>query len=353
MGKGSFDQTSYQAAAAQLEDTGQTFARSQTASQTGNYSDIAESLDPRMLKNGQRECCFASGFDNATPVVVSIDGTASMDQVPYLLQAGLPEIISLLTGQGVSDHPNIMFMCHDDEHAVGPDAAFQMSQFETEADKLLTSLNELIIPHNGGGNKGEAYHLSIYAAAYHTRLECFERDPSEKGFFFLIGDEEPYYHAADPATHGTTPEIAKEVFGDTIEATVTMLESLKKLAERYHVYVIRPGHTSHGTDQGIKRIWQDLFRKAGIDAEHVIEIKETEAIVPTISILVGGVLGADHGEMVDVLRAKGTQGIDSAASATLAIVPVGAAGGKSTGKASTALATTASGATATGRARRS
>lgn len=319
MGFAAFDPVDYTAGVTKLNQTGQTFARSQTAAATGRFDDIAEILDPLKMKNGMRESCFAVGFADATPIIVSIDGTGSMEQVPFKIQEGLPDLFTLLVEQGVSDHPNIMFMLHDDENVV-TNAAFQMSQFETDAPKLLGSLNELIIPHNGGGNQGEAYHLPIYAAANHTRLECFERDQT-KGFFFLIGDEEPYYFNGDPTKEGTQPDIAKAVFGDILEKTVTILESLKKLAQRYNVYVIRPGHTGHGKNKAILERWRELFKKAGLDPECVLEIKETEAIIPTIALTVGGVLGGDRDTLVDVLRKKGVLGIDDAANAT-ALVPV-------------------------------
>ncbi len=348
MGYGGFSPTDYNAGVRKLRASGQVFARSAQAQATGNFGNIAKALDPRKLKNGVREACFAAGFTDALPIVVSIDGTGSMDQVPFDIQKGLPDLIKLVTDQGISDHPNVLFMCHDDEHAVPPDAAFQMGQFETDAPKLLEALNELIIPHNGGGNQGEAYHLSIYAAAYHTRLEAFERDGT-KGFFFMICDEEPYYRAGDPKINGTTPEIAQEVFGDKIEATVSMLQAMKKLCERYHVFIIRPGHTSHGTNKSISKLWQDLLRAAGENPENVLEIAETEAIIPTMALTIGGILGADKDEIVDVLRTQGVSGLDMAVVATKGIMPKGGALAK-IATASTMLPTTTG--TATGRRRR-
>lgn len=333
MGSSAFSSVDYSKAVDHLNRTGQTFARSTAAQATGNVRNVADILNPRKLKGGMREACFTAGFEDVTPIVVSIDGTGSMDKVPFVLQKELPKLIDLLTEKGVSDHPNVLFLCHDDEHAVPPDAAFQMSQFEAGNKELLDSLNELIIPHHGGGNQGEAYHLSIYAAANHTRLESFERDGT-KGFFFLIGDEEPYYEAADPTNHGTSPEIAKEVFGDMIEKEVTMLESLKKVLERYHFFVIRPGHTSNGQNATIGRMWQKLVSDAGGNPEHVLFVPETDAIVSTMALAIGRIVGADNDDLVDVLRSKGAKGISGAVAATTAIMP---------SNAGTALTTKASG----------
>lgn len=320
MGGSASSTIDYTSAVSQLKQSGQSFARSAQAAQTGNYRNISEVLDPRKLKNGIRESCYAPGFNDATPIIIAIDGTGSMEQVPEAIQSQLPKLIELLIEQGVTDHPNVMFMCFDDEHAVPPDAAFQMSQYEIGAKELVTALNEMIIPGNGGGNHGEAYHLPIYAAANHTKLECFDQN-GQKGFFFLICDEEPYYYAGDPAVHGTSPAIAKEVFGDTIEKEVPILDSLKKLGERYHAFVIRPEHTSHGRDNEIKQLWQKLFSAAGEDPEHVLNVAETDAIISTIALTIGRLAGMDQSQLVDVLKSKGATGVDAASIATLAIAP--------------------------------
>ncbi len=320
MGNTGFSPLDYTRGVDNLRAAGVTFKRSRDAASSGVYA-VADILNPRQMKGGVRECCFAPGFDDALAVFVSIDGTGSMGQVPGQLQTELPKFFELITERGISDRPNVLFACHDDEHALPPDAAFQMSQFETAAAELLQALNELVIPQMGGGNSGEAYHLSFYAAANHTRLEAYERDGT-KGFFFMICDEQPFYDAGDPATNGTSPAIAKEVFGDMLQHEVTMLDSVRKTFQRYHVFVIRPGHTSNGKNRSITHMWQELLRQAGENPQHVLEVDETEAIVPTMALTVGQILGENRDELIDVLRGKGTIGLESATRATQALVPV-------------------------------
>jgi hypothetical protein len=105
MGGGSFSSTDYKRGVDQLHATGQTFARSATATATGNFrANMADILNPRKLKDGRRESCFVAGFNDATPIIISIDGTGSMDQVPVDIQRELPGIIDMLVKQGVSDH---------------------------------------------------------------------------------------------------------------------------------------------------------------------------------------------------------------------------------------------------------
>jgi hypothetical protein len=314
MGYGSTNSTDYNTAVQHLHQTGQTFARSAHVAQTGNYSDVADILNPRKLKNGMRESCFAQGFKDVKPIIVSLDCTGSMEQVPYHVQSELAKMIDLLIEQGVTEHPNILFMAHDDEHCFS-DAVFQMSQFEIATEPLIKALNEMVIPGYGGGNRGEAYHLSLYAAARHTHLESYERN-GEKGFFFMVCDEEPYYGAGDPAKYGTSPKIAKEVFGDSIEKEVTMLDSLKEVCKRYHVFIIRPGHTSNGKNHSITKLWQKLLSDAGENPEHVMEVSETEAIISTMVMAIGQTSGIDRDDLVEVLIAKGATGVQSAIGAT-------------------------------------
>lgn len=336
MGGSNFSSIDFDAGVSRLASSGATFRRSATAASTG-VRNIADILDPRKLKNGIRESCFAPGFVDATPIVVAIDGTGSMDQVPHDLQKQLPKLIDIITEKGISDHPNVMFMMFDDEHATPPDAAFQMSQFEIGSKELLTALNEMIIPGNGGGNNGEAYHLAFYAAANHTRIESFERDGA-KGFFFLIEDEQPFYDSGDPAVRGTTPKIAQEVFGDKIQSEIPMLESVRKTCERYHVFIIRPGHTSHGQNKSIKKMWQKLLSDAGENPEYVLEVPETSDIVPTMAAAIGRLAGETEEDLANVLTSKGIHGVSAALTATQALVPV-SRGAIVAGKVSGAIAT--------------
>lgn len=315
MGGGSFDPLNYKSAVMSLNADGKSFATSAKAASTGDYKNTVKNhLNPRKLKNGIREACFTPGFEDATPIIVSIDGTGSMQNVPVQIQQNLPKLMSLLVEQEISDHPNILFMCHDDEEALPPDACFQMSQFEASDKELLAALNDLIIPMHGGANRGESYHLSVYAAANHTRTDEFDQR-GKKGFFFIICDEEPCLDAADPAVSGTTPEVAKEVFDDSIQAIIPMLESMKKVVERYHVFVIRPGHTNHGRNKTISQMWRDLLLKAGENPQHVLEIEETEAIIPTMALSIGHISGSETEELADVLKTQGTSGVDDALAA--------------------------------------
>lgn len=322
MGGGSYSSVDYRAAKKSLDDSGAAFRTSARASSTGDYTP-SEILDPTKMKNSVRESCFAPGCDSLTPIVVGLDCTGSMGVVPGVVQKQLPDLIDTIVEQGVTEHPNLMFIGFDDEHSV-KNACFQMSQFEISSDKVLESLNELIIPMQGGANRSESYHLFFYALANHTKLESFD-EYGEKAFAFLICDESPFFNM-NYKKEGTRINIAESVFGDIIQSEVSMLDSIKKTAERYEIFIIRPKHTSNGSDKSITKEWQDIMTEAGVSPQHVLEVDDEHSIISTITLCISNLSGLDTDAIVDVLKARGASGVDAAASAVkdLATVSVGA-----------------------------
>jgi len=325
MGGGSFSSTDHATAVRGMKSSGTHFARSATAARTGVF-DVADILDPKQLKNGMRESCFAEGFDDVLPVVVGLDCTGSMGSVPGLVQDHLPELLDLMVEQGITDHPNVMFIGFDDEHALPPTGVFQMSQFEIGHEELANSLNELVIPKHGGGNSGEAYHIFFYAIANHTKLECFEEN-GQKGFAFIIGDEPPYYDCKSPMKHGMLPSVAKACFGDSIQEEIPMVESIRKAAEMYHIFCIRPHDTSWGKDPKVSQQWREMFTAAGVNPQHVLEVESWNSIIPTMALSIGQRSGHEASELIEVLKSKGVEGVDAASTATKDIAAYTGVGG--------------------------
>jgi hypothetical protein len=276
---------------------------------------IADCLNPRKRKSDIYEASLATDSKTLLPIVVSIDGTLSMRKTILPLQEHLHKIFKTLIAQDV-DSPNVMVMCHDDELAIPPDAAFQMSGFEKNEVDLCRIIHEIDLPGAGGGNKGEAYHLPFYAVANHTHFEA-----KEKGFLFIVGDEEPYYNAGDPAKLGTSPEIAKEIFGDVLDHEVPMLESVKKVAEKYHIFVIRPAHTSFGQTQKITKAWQKLLGLAGENPDNVLEVADTIAINPVIAFVICLTRGGDLAKLETILKGQGVKHFCSTRAAVANLMP--------------------------------
>lgn len=320
MGGSSFSSTDYRTATDKLAKGGAVYARSAKARATGDFDQPGgEHLDPRLLKNGMRESCYPDGVTDILSVALVMDMTGSMGTIPEYLQKELPNIIEVLIEQGISDHPQVMFIGHDDEYFM-PRAAFQISQFESGSKELLEAMNSLIISGNGGGNSGESYHLAFYGLGYHTKLESVGRD-GEKGIAIFINDEPAFFDGRDWRTEGTTPALAKETFGDTLQSEVSMLESVKKTLEQYEVVIIRPLDVSWGRDKNVTAQWREILIAAGGNPQNVIEVDTREAILSAAVLAISQIKGGDHSALVEVLKSKGAIGVDAAAEATKSLVP--------------------------------
>lgn len=161
----------------------------------------------------------------------------------------------------------------------------------------------MIIPSRGGHNMTESYDLAFYAAARHTRLECFDKN-GEKGFFFLIGDEYPTDEYLSPSTYSIAPQKVADVFGDSIQAPVSMLDIVKEVHAKYHVFVIRPGDTAAGGRKDISTAWADLLGEAGGNPQHVLEVPTMKDIIPAILLSVARIFGSET-EIINVLTTRG------------------------------------------------
>lgn len=319
MGYTAFSSTAYKSSVEDLYRTASAFARSTAVRASGNYTNISGILNPSCMVNNSRECCFAPNFTDALGIVVAIDCTGSMQQVPYHLQKELPTMIDVLVEQSITDHPNICFMGFDD-YTVTKNAAFQMSQFESGNNELITALNELVIPGAGGFNDSESYHLAFYAAGNHTRLESLERD-NVKGIFFLVCDELPFYSRKDPNTFGTPSSLITEVFGTSGLQEESMIESMRKTLAMYDVFIIRPRETSNGSNHTITVAWQNIVREAGGNVQNVLEIETMDQIIPTMVMSIGQLYGENSDNLVSVLKKRGINDLGSIVRATHEIVP--------------------------------
>ena len=242
-----------------------------------------------------------------------------MQKVPAILQKELPKIMDMIVKQDISDHPNLMFIGHDDLYAGVCRGGLQMSQFEITADKVLESLNEMVLIGQGGGNDGESYELAAYALAHHTKLESFEKN-GEKGICIFVCDENPLYDNKDWTKYGTTPNAAKETFGDIIQAEIPMLATMKKVFEKYNIIVIRPGDTSCGSDHRVTKNWKKLLEAAGENPQNVIEVPSVNEVLSTAAMCIGRIRGVDETDLVSVLKAAGASHVDAAADATRDLV---------------------------------
>ena len=184
---------------------------------------------------------------HSTPIIIALDVTGSMMNTPYeMIKNHLPKIMDSVMQMGVRN-PQLLFMAvGDHEYDRYP---IQVGQFESDTEKILNSLESLVIEGGGGGNAGESYLLAHIVAGYHTETDSwFQRHT--KGFLFTIGDE--------PNLQGIPGNSLTEILGYQKGAgSISANEAIRKAQEQYHVFHIHITNASHGTR--VAESWKNLL----------------------------------------------------------------------------------------------
>lgn len=202
-------------------------------------------VDEKMLEVGVRECRDSDEHPNTTPIIIALDVTGSMLQTPHeMIKDQLPKLMEKLIQLDVPD-PQLLFMAVGDH--VYDSYPIQVGQFESDTEKILDSLQKLVIEGGGGPNYGESYLLAWLMAGYHTEIDSwFKRN--KKGFLFTIGDEP------------TLDRVEKEYLVDKLGyqkgvEDMSVNSILPKAKEQYHVFHIH-------IDNASKRLvedWEDYL----------------------------------------------------------------------------------------------
>src|SRR5262249_14384559 len=149
-----------------------------------------QAVHPKMNPRGVkvRESRDSAAHPESHAVAVLFDVTGSMQSVPRVLQAHLPQLMGLLIRKGYLDHPQILTGAIGD--ATGDAARLQVGQFESGIE-IEEDLGRLSLEGGGGGHITESYELALYFMARHTAMDCYEKR-NRRGYLFVIGDEIPY-----------------------------------------------------------------------------------------------------------------------------------------------------------------
>jgi len=202
---------------------------------------------------GVRESRVSQEHPNVFSLLIFCDGTGSMGFIPQkLLQEQFPKIMNALYENGIPD-PQIAFGMIGDHYS--DDVPAQLSQYESNAEKLLPQFQKLYIESGGGGNGGESYLLGWLIGGYHTECDCWYKN-HQKGVLITIGDE---------ACHNKVEASALRTmfgYGDGVE-NMTAKDLLKKAQEQYNVFHFHMTDGSYGSHADTS--WKKL-----LDEEHII-----------------------------------------------------------------------------------
>jgi hypothetical protein len=223
-----------------------------------------------------RESRDSDEHPESLAIAVFFDETGSMGSVPMVLVEKLKGLFGLLLRKGYVEHPQVLMGGVGDSHT-DPYAPLQVGQFESD-NRIDTTLANIFLEGNGGGQGMEGYELLPYVMARHTAIDCFEKR-GRKGYFFIIGDEDTYPFVE--------PSLVKKWIGDEIEGKIPVKAMFDEAAEKYHIYRIEPTGSMYHGDTGITKHWKEL-----LGDEHVIQLEDLDATAEVIALTIGMLEGA-------------------------------------------------------------
>lgn len=207
-------------------------------------------LDNKMNPKGVtvREARDSENHPNSVPVILALDVTGSMGNVPHMLvKDGLPTIMSTIIQRGIPD-PQLLFIGIGD-HEVDS-APLQVAQFESGDEELDQWLTNVYLEGGGGGNSGESYMLAWLFAAYHTATDHWDKR-GQKGFLFTVGDE--------PVLNSIPASAIEAIMGPNQLGDMDSAELLAAAKERYHVYHLHIRQTGSGSRQEVMDGWKQIM----------------------------------------------------------------------------------------------
>ena len=215
--------------------------------------EIHEAMEPS--KALLRESRDSETHPNSVPIIIALDTTGSMGDIPHaLVKDGLPDMVGSIIQKGCPD-PAILFLgVGDHEYDSAP---LQVGQFESGDAELDLWLTRTWIEGKGGGNAGESYHLAWYFGAFHTETDAFEKR-GEKGFLFTIGDE--------PCLSNLPSRTIEELMGQPSQSGYTERELLEAAQKKYEVFHIHVMQGSNGRRS--LPYWENLLGQHCIVANH-------------------------------------------------------------------------------------
>jgi hypothetical protein len=267
---------------------------------------VHEKLDPsKKNKAGKniRESFDSEAHPESHPVAVIFDVTGSMASVPRIFVEKLGTLMATLVKKDFLQQPHILFGAVGD--ATCDRVPLQIGQFESgnEMDEALTLV---VVDEQGGGPADtESYELAMYYMARHTDMNHVTKRGG-KGYLFLMGDEIPYSRVKKSEV--------KAVIGDDLQEDIPLETILAELREKFEVFWIIPGGTSHFTDDHVLKPLRDLF------GQHLIKLENPADVCEVIASTIGVNEGYDLHEVGLALKDVGADA-RAVERATSALVP--------------------------------
>lgn len=226
-----------------------------------------DSMRPLGVK--MREARDSDNHPHSTPIILGLDVTGSMMEIPkFLVRQGLPKIMGGIIQKGSADPALLFVALGDHEKDTYP---LQIGQFESGDEELDTWLTRTYLEGGGGSNTGESYLLAWYFAAFHTVTDAWEKR-GEKGILITIGDEPGLKTLPMNALKGIMGDVA---VGQDVYSDRELLAAAQEKWDVYHIVVLHTSGAYHSLPY-----WKDLL------GQNCIEVKAATDVADVITTLV-------------------------------------------------------------------
>jgi hypothetical protein len=192
-----------------------------------------------------RECRDSPEHPSTLPIVLALDVTGSMGEIPaQLAKRELPHLMKALLDHGVRD-PQVLFLAVGD--AFHDRAPLQVGQFEATAELMDQWLTWSWLEGGGGPHGNESYELALWFVARHVETDAL-RMRNKRGYLFMTGDEKPY-----PAL---SRDAVRSVLGDEIDDDVLLRDLVEDVRRGIEPFFLIPDLERRAA---IESTWRDLL----------------------------------------------------------------------------------------------
>lgn len=259
--------------------TSTTYAN-KTADKIYTASSLKDDINPAKMKNGMRESCDSVDNPNSTPIIIGLDFTGSMRNIPeYMIKTGLGEMFKEIYSRKPVSDPQVLF-CGIGDVDAGDRAPFQVGQFESQCDLLINGLEKFWLSGcSGGGNDYESYDIPYYFAANMTKCDSYLKR-GKKGFIFTIGDE--------PPPQVLRKESVKGIFGFDAQSDIEFDQIINQVSKTwipFHIIMEEGSHPKHFGLDSVLDPWQKLLGQNAIVCSDYTKL--SEVIVSILEVYSG------------------------------------------------------------------
>ena len=279
--------------------------RTKTRDEIFTSKETSKNMTPKGLIF--RESRDSVEHPNSVPIMVFLDVTGSMGEIPEILvKQKLGALMETVLNHGVAD-PQVLFGAIGDQYS--DHSPLQIGQFESATKELDHWLTDIELEGNGGPWGRESYQLAWLAGARHTSIDSFEKR-NMKGFLFTIGDERTHLEFNAPE--------AKKIMGYGQSENMSAEQLLKEAQRMYNVFHIHVKHGGGSEESTVCDEWREMLK------QNLIILDDYNLVAETIATAVAVISGADK----KMVLASFDKSIASTVSTALAHVNTGTGLGK-------------------------